>query len=81
MSEDSGYGDQLLSSMSRVREQEKTRDSLSDSLHEMTEHPMTVNRRGYQKDRNSAGFGAYDCDVFQVGSSIEDKKKLILYFK
>lgn len=74
MSEDSGYGDQLLSSMSRVSEQEKTRNSLSDNLHEMTEHPMTVNRRGYQKDRNSVGFGAYDCDVFQVGSITEDGK-------
>lgn len=56
--------------MSRVSEQEKTRNSLSDNLHEMTEHPMTVNRRGYQKDRNSVGFGAYDCDVFQVFNNI-----------
>lgn len=66
MSEDSGYGDQLLSSMSRVSEQEKTRDSLSRSGDNLLE--MTVNRKGgYQKDRNSVGFGAYDCDVFQVG--------------
>lgn len=71
MSEDSGYGDQLLSSMSRGSEQEKTRDSLSrsgDNLPEMTKYSMAVNRKGgYQKDRKSVGFGAYDCDVFQVG--------------